>query len=237
MKEIERRIVRAAEALFAERGFEVTWADIAAATDLSPTMLRRYFRTKSLLVDKVMARLFAGRWRPEWEGFLGNRAAPLERRLIRFFTEYRAHANRTSTRLWTRAGLAGMHASGKYSYHAPLMRRIVLPIVRELRHELDLEPVEQRPLSPAETELVLMLHGSIASASTRTHVFDLPVHGNVAELVAMMVRVWLPGARAELARLHAQPMAATLSALPSQERVAQRPAMVEAEPTTELEIA
>lgn len=202
MKEIERRIVRAAEALFAERGFDVTWADIASASDLTPTVLRRYFRNKSLLVDKVVARLFAGRWRPEWQALLANRAAPLERRLIRFYTEYRTHTHRTSTRLWIRAGLAGLHASGKYAYGGILARRILVPIVRELRREQGLASPEERPIGAGELELVQMLHGSVGFPNSRMHVFDLPVHGNLAEIVAMMVRVWLTGARTELRRLH-----------------------------------
>src|SRR3982750_4499052 len=124
MKETERQILRAAEVLFADRGFEITWADIAAATGLTPGVLRRYFRTKSLLVDKVVARLLARRWRSEWDALLGNRAAPLERRLIRFFTEYQTQGNRISTRLWTRAGLAGLHSAGRYSYHAFVVARV-----------------------------------------------------------------------------------------------------------------
>ena len=51
------------------------------------------------------------------------------------------------------------------------------------------------------TRLVQMLHGAIAFPHTRSHIFDMDVHGRLPELVAMMVRVWLPGAIAEVRRL------------------------------------
>src|SRR5438270_12707284 len=113
MKENERRIVRAAEALLAERGFEVTWAEIAAAADLPPAIIRRYFRNKSLLAAKVLARLVSRRWRSEWDALLANRAAPLERRLIRFFAQYATHSGRIATRLTMRTALSPMHASSR----------------------------------------------------------------------------------------------------------------------------
>ena len=222
MKETERQILRAAEVLFADRGFEITWADIAAATDLTPGVLRRYFRTKSLLVDKVVARLLARRWRPEWDTLLGNRAAPLERRLIRFFTEYQTQGNRNSTRLWTRAGLAGLHSAGRYSYHAFLVARVIGPMLRELRHEQDLPSPEQRPLLSAEVELGYLLYGSLAFPNTRMHVFDLPVYGSAAEIAALMVRTWLPGARAEISRLHALAVDQELAPLPDTARAPER---------------
>ena len=203
MRETERRIVRAAEAVFAERGFDVTWTDLAAAAGVPPAVIRRYFRNKSLLVDKVLARLAAKRWRPEWEALLANRAAPLERRLIRFLTEYASHAARNSTRLSMRAALTDGLANAKAVFDSALARRALLPIVRELRHDVGVPSPEQRNILAAELELVHMICGAVTYPNVRSHIFDAPVNGNVAELVAMMVRTWLPGARAELTRLHA----------------------------------
>lgn len=202
MRETERRIVRAAEVLFADRGFDVTWTDLAAAANVPPAVVRRYFRNKSLLVDKVFARLAARRWRPEWEAMLANRTAPLERRLIRFFTEYTTHAPRTSTRLAMRAALSDGLANAKAAFDAALARRALLPIVRELRHDAGLPTPEERHILAGELELVHMICGAVTYPNVRLHIFDVPVHGNLAELVAMMVRTWLPGARAEIVRLH-----------------------------------
>ena len=47
-----------------------------------------------------------------------------------------------------------------------------------------------------------MLHGAIAFPHTRAHIFDMRVRGTLRQLVPMMVRVWLPGAIAEMRRLH-----------------------------------
>ena len=48
-----------------------------------------------------------------------------------------------------------------------------------------------------------MLHGAIAFPHTRGHIFGMQVIGRLDDLVAMMVRVWMPGALAEIRRLHA----------------------------------
>lgn len=48
-----------------------------------------------------------------------------------------------------------------------------------------------------------MLHGAIAFPHTRSHIFGMQVHGRLDALVAMMVRVWLPGAISEIRRLNA----------------------------------
>lgn len=199
--ENERRVLATAQQLFAERGFDVTIIEIAQSAAVTPAQLRRHFRSKTALLDRVLERLFEGRWRSEWDTLLTDRTIALDERLVRFFTEYRGHTDRISTRLWTRAGLAGLHASPKFSFGHTLAERILFPVIRELRYELELPSPADSPISPMEIELVQMLHGSIAFPNTRSHVFNMPFHGNLAELVAMMVRVWMPGARAEIKRL------------------------------------
>jgi len=200
----EQRILATAERLFAERGFDVPIAEIAQGAGMKPATLRRHFGCKAALVDSVLARLFAGRWRSGWDTLLADRRIALDERLVRFFTEYRKHNGRISTRLWTRAGLAGLHASPKFRFSATLAARILLPVIRELRHEQGLPAPADVPVGPMELELVQILHGSIAFPNTRSHVFDMPFHGELADLVVMIVRVWLPGARAEISRLVAR---------------------------------
>ena len=143
-------------------------------------------------------RYFASRWKPEWETLLADRRLPLQKRLTRFYSEYRGNITRTGARLWNRAGLTGYHAKGNFS--ATLEKRILKPVVLELRHEARVET--NRRVSHAEIELVQMLHGAIAFPHTREHIYGMAVHGRLPNLVAMMVRVWLPGAVAEIRRLH-----------------------------------
>lgn len=196
--EVADRIVAAASELYAEHGFDVPLARIARTARVTPAALARHFRTRRALLDAVIARLFAGRWKPEWDALLVDRSIPLAQRLSRFYTEYRSSMSRANSRLWTRAGLLGVHASGRFS--GRLAERILAPVIRELRHEGGL-PDNVR-VSKAEIELAQMLHGCIAFPNTRSHIFGMDVHGRQADLIAMMVRVWMPGALDEIHRLH-----------------------------------
>jgi AcrR family transcriptional regulator len=174
---------------------------VAKKARVTPAQLGAHFRSKPALIQRVMAKLFDGRWRAEWDTLLADRALPLDRRLIRFYVEYRSAMRPADSRLWTRAGLLGVHKSGKFS--SKLAQRITIPIVRELRHEAGLPALDVRPVLPLEIELAGILHGGIAFINTRSHVFGMTVHGTLQEIVAMNVRVFLAGAPAELRRLHA----------------------------------
>jgi hypothetical protein len=169
-------LVGFAARLYAERGFE--------AGDPGP------------LRERVLAQLFAGRWQPEWDALLVDRTIPLEKRLARFYAEYRGKIRRTEARLWTRAGLLGMHGP---RFSRTLEKRILVPVARELRHAAGVK--SKRPVSRKEIELVQMLHGAIAFPHTRSYIFEMNVYGRLPALVAMMVRVWLPGAIKETRRL------------------------------------
>lgn len=193
MKErIEARIITAAARLYAEHGFDVSLTQIARAARVPPARLGNPGRLR----ERVLAQLFAGRWQPKWDALLVDRAIPLQHRLSRFYAEYRGKIRREEARLWTRAGLLGMHGP---KFSRTLEKRILKPVARELRHEAGVG--SRRPVSRKEIELVQMLHGSIAFPHTRSYIFDMNVYGRLPGLVAMMVRVWLPGAIAESRRL------------------------------------
>ncbi len=195
------RIVDAAFRLYAEHGFDVSLARIAAAARVTPAVLAREVGSKTALMQRVFAQLFAGRWKPEWDVLLVDRRLPLEERLTRFYVEYRGNIVRDGARLWTRAGLLGLHKKGDFS--GTLAKRILAPMIRELRHEAGVAGAAERAVSGREIELAQVLHGAIAFPHTRSHVFDMTVHGTLEELVPMMVRVWLPGAMLEIRRLNA----------------------------------
>ena len=195
----DARILEAAWRLFAEDGFEVPLSRIAKAARVTPAQLKSSVGSKKALVDQVIGKLFAGRWKPEWDALLVDRRLPLEKRLARFYVEYRGNIERNGARLWTRAGLLGLHASGNFS--ATLAKRILEPMIRELRHEAGIGKTN-RKVSGAEIELAMVVHGAIAFPHTRSHLFGMDVHGPLEKLVPMMVRVWMPGARAEIRRLN-----------------------------------
>lgn len=197
---IDERILAAAERLFAEHGFDTPLARIARAARVPAAVLRRRVGSKSKLVERVIERLFRGRWKPEWDALLLERSIPLEERLARFYVEYRGNITRTGARLWNRTGLAGLHISRDFS--STLETRILKPIVRELRREAGVTRADRRAVTEREIELVQVVHAAIAFPHTRSHLFGMRVYGNLAELVPMMVRVWLPGAIAEIRRLN-----------------------------------
>ena len=194
----EQRILCAASRLFAERGFHTPLAEIARAARVPFAVLRRLGKRR--LVERVIAHLFQGRWKPRWDVLLTNRKLTLELRLVRFYSEYRGNIDRTGARLWTRVGLTGLQASGNFS--GTLEERILKPMVRELRREAGVPRALERPVTRSEIELAQMLHGAIAFPHTRSHVFGMRVYGRLGDLVAMMVRVWMPGAKAEIRRLN-----------------------------------
>ncbi len=198
--EIGERIVAAASRLYAEHGFEIPLSRIARAARVSPAVLTGAVGSKKALLALVFKRLFAGRWKPEWDALLVDRTLPLEARLSRFYVEYRGNIERGGARLWTRAGLLGLHKKGDFS--GTLARRILVPMIRELRHEAGLGHATGRAVSGKEIELAQVLHGAIAFPHTRSHIFDMKVHGRMEDLVPMMVRVWLPGATEEIRRLN-----------------------------------
>jgi len=190
----QARIIDAATRLYAEEGFDVPLARIARAARVSP----RALGSASTLRKRVFAAHFGGRWKPEWDALLRNRRIALQKRLTRFYSEYRGNITRTGARLWTRAGLLGMHEKGNFS--ATLNKRLLVPIAQELRHAAGI--ASRKKVGTREIELVQALHGAIAFPHTRSHIFGMDVYGPLPDLVAMMVRVWLPGAKAEMRRLH-----------------------------------
>lgn len=197
---VDERILAAAERLFAEHGFDTPLTRIARAARIAPAVMRRRVGGKRRLVERVIERLFRGRWKPEWDALLVDRSIPLEDRLARFYVEYRGNITRTGARLWTRTGLMGLHAARDFS--STLEARILNPIVRELRHAAGIARAGERPVTPGEIELAQVVHAAIAFPHTRSHIFGMRVYGSLEELVPMMVRVWLPGAIAEIRRLN-----------------------------------
>ena len=195
------RILDAAWRLFAEHGFEVPLSRIARSARVTPAVMKRCFASKKALLDAIFKKLFEGRWKPEWDALLVDRKLPYDERLARFFVAYRGNIDRDGARMWTRAGLLGLHKSGNFS--ATLAKRILIPMIHELRHEAGVAAKADSAITGGELELAIVLHAAIAFPHTRSYIFGMDVYGTLEELVPMMVRVWLPGAKAEIRRLNA----------------------------------
>jgi AcrR family transcriptional regulator len=225
--EREGAIVQAAADLFAERGFGVSTRDIAHLLGVTQALLYRYFPSKQALIDRVLAERFGGdRWNPEWDALLANRKLPLVERLVRFYEAYRRRSSPVSLKLWVQAGLSGAHVAGRYS--GKLTRRVLAPIIRELRHEAGLPGFPERGFMRGERELAMVLHGGLGFIDIRKHVYRMPMPDNLNDLQALHVRSFIPGALEELRRLHsaaAEPaltVRVAFSARPAENAAAER---------------
>lgn len=175
--------------------------EIAARLRVTQALLYRYFPSKQALIERVLAARFGGdRWNPEWDALLGERELPLAERLVRFYEAYRRRSNATSLKLWVQAGLSGAHLAGRYS--GTLTRRVLAPIIREVRHEAGLPGFSERGFMRGERELAMVLHGGLVFVDIRRHIYGMPMPDNLDDLLALHVRSFIPGALEELRRLH-----------------------------------
>jgi AcrR family transcriptional regulator len=201
--ERERRIVEAAAALFAEEGFAATTRRLAERLGVTQALLYRYFRSKERLIERVFEVTFDGlaeRARPQ---LLEPDGRPLEARLIDFYAGYVAASTPTSTRLFVRASMDGLELARRYA--GPLTGRVLAPVVAALRRDAGLPGFDRAPMMHGERELAMVLHGGVAFLQIRRHLYGMPIQEDPRALIALQVRVLLPGALAELRRLHATP--------------------------------
>jgi AcrR family transcriptional regulator len=196
----EPAIVVAAAEFFAEHGFGGTTRALSQRLGVTQALLYRYFPSKQALVERVFRLVFADRWEPGWSVLLSDSALPLEERLIRFYCAYHRRSSTTSMRLWMRASLDGMNFAGRYS--RPLTDRILRPVVAGLRDAAGLSDFAARPMLRGERELAMSLHGGIVFLAIRKHIYRMVMPDNVDELIGLQVRAFLPGALAEITRLH-----------------------------------
>jgi AcrR family transcriptional regulator len=204
-----QRIVEEAARLFAERGFDASTRELAARLGVTQALLYRYFPSKEQLIERVFESSFQNFARRAVDPSLLDRSRPLEPRLIEFYQRRVAGISATSMRLFVRAGLDQQGLAGRVS--VPLTETVLAPIVEELRHEVGLPDGTRRPLMRGERELAMTLHGALMFLAIRKHVYGMPMPDDLSDLVALQVRAFLPGARAELRRLHAAPDQPTLT--------------------------
>lgn len=194
-------ILDQAVAVLAEQGFAIGTRALAAELGFSQALLYRYFPSKEALVDAVLERLAGGRWQPGWDGLLGDPTLSVDERLTRFYTAYLNGSDRATMRLFMRATLDGHDVARRLGQ--ALTGRILAPVVDGLRDAAGLPPLAHRPLAADERELAMGLHGSLVFLAIRKHLYGYPLPDDLRPLVERQVRVWLPGALAEIRRLNA----------------------------------
>jgi AcrR family transcriptional regulator len=200
----ERAIVDGAIRFFAEYGFEATTRHLARELGITQPLLYRYFPSKEVLVEHVYNEVFMQRWNPEWEYLIRNRDRPLEDRLISF---YRAYSGAIYDFVWVRifiySGLKGMDLNSRYL--TIIRDKVLKPICRELRHELDLPGEDRLRLSEAEIELAWGLHGAFFYRAVRRYVYAMPKLVDDQLAIAEDVHIFLSGCRERYRHLMERP--------------------------------
>jgi hypothetical protein len=101
-----------------------------------------------------------------------------------------------------RAGLDGLAQPARRG--AMLTAALLEPVVAALRREAGLPEPAHAPLLHCERELAMALHGGVMFLAVRKHVYRMPLPDDLDDLVALQVRLWLPGALEEIRRLHSE---------------------------------
>lgn len=209
----ERRaaILAEAEALFADSGFGASTRALAARLGLTQAALYKHFRSKQEIVAAVLEE-HALRWLTEdWRAALETNDAPLAHRLGRLYAGYLDVITSQSMRLFVRAGLEGFGQPGRRG--AMLTASILEPVTAALRKEAGLPNLASCPMRHEEREIAMTLHGALMFLAIRKHVYRMALPDDLSDLAMRHVRLWLPGAVAELRDLHAGPPEQTVPQL------------------------
>jgi AcrR family transcriptional regulator len=189
------QIIAAAAHYFSEQGFSAGTRDLARELDITQALLYRYFDSKDDLLQEVFDRYTkAGSAKPL--GLLAERGKPLRARLAAFYESYWNEENRIAHLLLIRAALAGRR--GRERWFGPLTKLLLRPLIAELRHELGLPDLDEKPVMWGEREVAITLHGGIAFE----YVLASPSPGTLKELIGLQLDMLLPGALERMAWLH-----------------------------------
>lgn len=209
----ERRaaILSEAEALFADSGFGASTRALAARLGLTQAALYKHFPSKQDIISALLEER-ASHWLTEdWHGALTSSDAPLAERLGRLYAGYLAAITSRSMRLFVRAGLEGYGQPARRG--AMLTASILEPVISALRTAAGLPDLSSRPMRHEEREIAMALHGALMFLAIRKHVYRMALADDLSELAMRQVRLWLPGAVAELRDFHAGPPEQTVPQL------------------------
>jgi AcrR family transcriptional regulator len=184
----ERQILDGAIGFFSERGLDGQTRELAQQIGITHPLLYHYFPNKRALIERVYEEVYLGRWRGEWEEWIGDRSQPLQDRLVRFYVAY-AHA--ILTKEWVRilvfSGLSDGYVPDQYM--ALLKERLFPHIWREMRHELGISNRDK----PTERELELMwgMHGGIFYIGVRRWIYGQPMPADLDAVLADRVSAFM----------------------------------------------
>jgi AcrR family transcriptional regulator len=198
--ERERFIVDEAVRFFAEHGFGGQTRELAKRMGITHSAIYRHFPSKEALIERVYQEIYLSRWSPQWGKLIQDRTLTLEARLSRFYLEY---VEQVFEYNWVRIFvLSGMKSFDITKRYLQIVREeIIEPACREFRHDLNLPPCDEVPLTEREIELFWGLHGRIFYMAIRRFIYDTPTPEKLDDIVRDAVTVFLDGAKPLMPRL------------------------------------
>ena len=195
----ERRsqMIDDAVSFFAEHGFAASTRELARHLGVTQALVYKHFGSKDAFISALLDQTFANR-PGRLSAILDDESVPIASRLASFYLD--AGSSKDKVRLFVRAGLEGWPIPARHG--AKLTRDVFRPVIGALRRAAKLSDFARRPLMRGERELAMMLHASIAFLGIREHVYRMPMVGDRTRLVRFYVDIFLPGAIAQLRRLH-----------------------------------
>lgn len=169
----EALIVRGAMAFFSEQGLDGQLRDLAKQLGITHTLLYHYFPTKQALIERVYTEMFEGRWKPEWEALLDDKALDVETKLTRFYSDYAKVILQSDwVRIFVYSGLSDRYITDRY--FALLRQKLFPRLVRETRKYRGVTS-RSKPTG-RELELLLGLHGNVFYMGIRRWIYGQAVH-------------------------------------------------------------
>jgi AcrR family transcriptional regulator len=192
-KEREKLIVDAAVKFFAEHGFEGTTRQLADRLGITQPLLFRYFPTKQALIEQVYEQVYVSRWKSEWDKLLKDRSKPLSDRLVDFYQQYqRSVYDYVWIRTFIYSGLTRAGINDRYLSFVE--KRLLVPILSEMRYENDLPTARKIRICEEELELAWGMHGMFVYRAIRHFVYGIPLVKNIDKTIENDVRIFMKGA-------------------------------------------
>lgn len=189
--EREKSIVTEAVRFFAEVGFEGQTRELAKRMGISHGVIYRHFESKDALIERVYEHVYLQRWNPDWEPLILDRSRPLEERLVQFYKEYALRVfDYDWVRIFVSSGLKSYNLTDRYL--AIIRDKIIVPASKELRHELQREPLSDYA-AKGEIELFWGLHGSVFYTAIRKFIYNVDVDIEDQSVVENTVRAFFRG--------------------------------------------
>ena len=184
----KRSLLLKAVEYFSEEGFDGGTRGLARQMGITQPLIYRYFPSKDDLINEVYRLVYVSQWQDEWGLILRDRNTPLRNRLLAFYASYtRAVFRRPWMRIFFFSGLRGLDINKRYMQR--VIDNLLIPIAEEVRAHLGIE--SDKPITEAELDLVLMMHGAIFYQGIRSHIYRIARSSDHADLVRIGVDMML----------------------------------------------